>query len=104
MPSVRLTPRRRQFLEYAIYDFGRVFKSGVPIFGTPYWTAGPSGNTVKLREASGDDLKRLGLIERVLEGNTHNTVKWRNGYLYKITDAGREAIGQRAATQESSIT
>lgn len=83
-----MTPKQREFLRAAIEDGGRVFKSDVPIYYQPYWHAGE----IKLRSSWGDDLRKKRLIAPVIKPSGVGTVSWDRGYLYQITDAGREAV------------
>lgn len=81
-PNRKITPLRRAFLMAALADDGRVMK------GSYNYYAGD----MSLKYRMGEALCEMGLIARVTAPGSANTVKWRMGYLYMITDAGRAAI------------
>lgn len=90
--KIKLTPVRRTFILAAITNDGFVWRSPVPSLGSPYWAAGEGADRQTLRDTSGHDLVRLGLIERVLQPGSRNTERWGHGYRYRITDLAREAV------------
>jgi len=91
---MNMTVKRFRFLCAAIADDGRVFRSGVMYTtGSSYWKTGTEPNSVRMTDFEGSKMVRAGMIAPVKKnGPGGSTEKWGTGFLYRITDAGREAV------------
>jgi hypothetical protein len=86
MIKPNLTPQRRSLLENAEKADGDVIRN----INYPGWRA----NGIDFAERCGENCLLLGWIAPVKEisSSRNNTVEKNNGYLYRITEAGKNAL------------